>query len=66
MASEMISPMLKSLFAEMAPTWVISFLSLTVLEIFFNSSVTITTPLSMPRFRDMGFMPAATSFDPSR
>jgi len=35
------------------------------LEIFFNSSTAAFTALSMPRFRSIGFMPAATNFMPS-
>ncbi len=49
----------------MEPTWAISLLVVQGLEIFFSSSVTATTALSMPRFRSMGFMPAATNFMPS-
>src|SRR5713101_6373725 len=65
-ASEMILPMSKSAFAEMAPTWAISFVVVQGLEIFFSSSTTATTALSMPRFRSIGFMPEATNFMPSR
>ncbi len=35
-------------------------------EIFFSSSTTAMTALSMPRFRSIGFMPEATYFMPSR
>src|SRR5437762_5199813 len=65
-ASEMILPMSKSAFAEMAPTWAISFVVVQGLEIFFSSSTTASTALSMPRFRSIGFMPEATNFMPSR
>src|SRR6266513_2213261 len=65
-ASEMILPMSKSAFAEMAPTWAISFVVVQGLEIFFSSSTTATTALSMPRLRSIGFMPEATNFMPSR
>ena len=41
-------------------------LFLTFLERFLMSSTTWRTALSMPRFRSIGFMPAATAFMPSR
>src|SRR5437868_772999 len=65
-ASEMILPMLASALAEIAPTWAISFVVVQGLEIFFSSSTTATTALSMPRLRSIGFMPEATNFMPSR
>src|SRR5206468_7093849 len=65
-ASEMILPMLASALAEIAPTWAISFVVVQGLEIFFSSSTTPSTALSMPRFRSIGFMPEATNFMPSR
>src|SRR5947209_1459376 len=65
-ASEMILPMSKSAFAEMAPTCAISLEVVQGLEIFFSSSTTPSTALSMPRFRSIGFMPEATNFMPSR
>src|ERR1700691_4747687 len=49
----------------MVPTWAISALEVTFLEFFFNSSITVSTARSMPRFRSMGFMPAATALAPS-
>src|SRR5205814_9495891 len=48
------------------PTWAISFVVVQGLEIFFSSSTTPITALSMPRFRSIGFMPEATNFMPSR
>ncbi len=54
-----------SALAEMAPTWAISLLVVQGLDSFFSSSTTATTALSMPRFRSIGFMPAATYFMPS-
>src|SRR5436305_98115 len=66
MASAMIWPMFGSAFAEMAPTWPISLEVVQGLEIFFSSSTTATTALSMPRLRSIGFMPEATNFMPSR
>ena len=65
MASAMILPMDSSAFAEMEPTWAISLLVEEGLDIFFRSSTTASTALSMPRFRSIGFMPAATNFMPS-
>ena len=62
----MILPIASSALAEMAPTWAISLLVVQGLEIFFSSSTTAMTALSMPRFRSIGFMPAATNFMPSR
>src|SRR5882762_9116121 len=65
MASEMILPISLSALAEIAPTWAISLLVVQALEIFFSSSTTATTDLSIPRFRSIGFMPEATNFIPS-
>src|SRR5438105_2392522 len=65
MASEMILPISLSALAEIAPTWAISLQVVQALEIFFSSSTTAMTDLSMPRFRSIGFMPAATNFIPS-
>src|SRR5687768_13959903 len=65
-ASAMILPMSLSAFAEIAPTWAISFEVVQGLEIFFSSSTTAMTALSMPRFRSIGFIPEATNFIPSR
>src|SRR5689334_25227165 len=65
-ASAMILPMSASELAEMEPTCAISFELEQGLEIFFNSSTTAVTALSMPRFRSIGFMPEATYFMPSR
>ena len=50
----------------MEPTWAISLVVVQGLEIFFSSSTMAMTALSMPRFRSIGFMPAATNFMPSR
>ena len=62
----MILPMSLSEFAEIEPTWAISLEVLQGCEIFFSSSTTAITALSMPRLRSIGFMPAATYFMPSR
>ena len=61
----MILPIDSSALAEMAPTWAISLLVEQGLLIFFSSSTTAITALSMPRLRSIGFMPAATYFMPS-
>ena len=65
-ASAMILPMSESELAEIEPTCAISLELEQGLEIFFSSSTTATTALSMPRFRSIGFMPEATYFMPSR
>src|SRR3989338_10438056 len=65
-ASAMILPIASSAFAEMEPTWAISLLVVQGLEIFFSSATTAMTALSMPRFKSIGFIPAATYFVPSR
>ncbi len=62
----MVLPMLSSEFAEIVPTCAIDFGSLQGLESFFSSSVAAVTAWSMPRFRSIGLMPAATAFRPSR
>ena len=64
-ASAMIWPMSASELAEMEPTWAISFEVAQGLAIFFSSATRAVTDLSMPRFRSIGFMPAATYFMPS-
>src|SRR2546426_803238 len=65
-ASAMILPISGSLFAEIVPTWAISFRPLLGAETRFNSSTTNSTALSMPRFSDIGLAPAVTDFRPSR
>ena len=64
-ASAMIWPISSSELAEMAPTWAISFDVVVGREIPFRASMAAATALSMPRFRSIGFMPAATYFMPS-
>src|SRR5215510_12179048 len=59
------SPISRSPLAEMVPTWAISSLEVTFLEFFFRSSTMASTARSMPRFRSIGFMPAATDLAPS-
>ena len=64
-ASAICSPIVVSLLAAILATWEISFLSLTGFEIFFNSSMTLSTALSIPLFKSIGFAPAVTFFRPS-
>ena len=64
-ASAIVLPIASSALAEMAPTCAISLLVVHGLLIFFSSSTTAITALSMPRFRSIGFMPAATYLKPS-
>ena len=64
-ASAIVLPIDSSALAEIAPTCEISLLVVHGLLIFFNSSTTALTALSMPRFKSIGFMPAATYFMPS-
>src|SRR6185437_12616031 len=66
MALAIMSPMSLSPLAEIIPTWPISSLDLTFLERFLRSATTASTAFSMPRFRSIGFMPAATDLEPSR
>jgi len=49
----------------MVPTWAISELALTLRLDALMSARTAVTALSMPRFRSIGFMPAATALRPS-
>src|SRR5882762_2833827 len=65
-ASAMILPTSSSLLAEIVPTCAISFEVVVAFDCFFNCSTRTVTALSMPRFRSIGFMPAATYFMPSR
>src|SRR5438477_8390036 len=59
-------PISASPFDEMVPTWAISSFEVTFLEFFTRSATTASTARSMPRFRSIGFMPAATDLAPSR
>src|SRR5712672_3135690 len=51
---------------EMVPTWAISSFEVTFLEFLTRSATTASTARSIPRFRSIGFMPAATDLAPSR
>src|SRR5438445_1571882 len=66
MASERNLPISASPLAEMVPTWAISSFEVTFLEFLTRSATTASTARSIPRFRSIGFMPAATDFAPSR
>ncbi|CSA46882.1 Uncharacterised protein [Vibrio cholerae] len=61
----MMLPTLESELAEMVPTWAIALVSAQGTDSAFNSSTAAITALSIPRFRSIGFMPAATAFRPS-
>src|SRR5262249_52735144 len=64
-ASARKRPISESPLAEMVPTWAISSFEVTFLEFFLRSSMIASTARSMPRLRSIGFMPAATAFEPS-
>src|SRR5262245_24173678 len=64
-ASARKRPISWSPLAEMVPTWAISSFEVTFFEFFLSSSTTVSTARSTPRFRSIGFMPAATAFEPS-
>src|SRR5438067_8544375 len=66
MASASMRPISTSPFAEIVPTWAISSLLATFFERFCTSATTASTARSTPRFRSIGFMPAATALTPSR
>src|SRR3981189_128650 len=65
MASARKRPISASPLAEMVPTWAISSLEVTFLEFFLRSSTMASTARAMPRFRSIGFIPAATDLAPS-
>ncbi len=64
-ASAICWPIWVSPFAEMVPTCATSSEPCTVRAWALMSSTTTATAFSMPRFRSIGFMPAATDFMPS-
>jgi hypothetical protein len=66
MASARKRPISASPLAEMVPTWAISSFLVTFLAFFFRSSMMAETARSTPRFKSIGFMPAATALAPSR
>src|SRR5215467_4510495 len=61
-----ISPIRRSPLAEIVPTWAISSLVEILFDRFLMSSTTVSTARSTPRFRSIGFIPAATALAPSR
>src|SRR6476620_11011995 len=66
MASARNLPISVSPLEEMVPTWAISSFEVTFLEFLTRSATTASTARSIPRFRSIGFMPAATALAPSR
>src|SRR5437763_925446 len=66
MASARNLPISASPLAEMVPTWAISSFEVTFLEFLTRSATTASTARSIPRFKSIGFMPAATALAPSR
>src|ERR1700730_6910806 len=66
MASERNLPISASPLEEMVPIWAISSFEVTFLEFLTRSATTASTARSIPRFRSIGFMPAATALAPSR
>src|SRR5215831_5617821 len=65
-ACAIISPISRSPLAEIVPTWLISSEVDTFIDRFCTSSTTVFTARSTPRFRSIGFIPAATALAPSR
>src|ERR1043165_9415770 len=65
MASERNLPISTSPLEEMVPTCAISSFEVTFLEFLTRSATTASTARSIPRFRSIGFMPAATDLAPS-
>src|SRR6516162_4422365 len=65
MASAMKRPISSSPLAEIVATWAISSFEVTFLEFFSRSETIAATAASTPRFKSIGFIPAATPFAPS-
>ena len=65
-ASARKRPISASPLAEIVPTCAISSFEVTFLELVLRSSTIASTARSMPRFKSIGFMPAATALAPSR
>ena len=65
-ASERISPIVSSLFAEIVPTWAISPASRVAFDCLCSASTIAPTAASIPRLSSIGFIPATTSLLPSR
>ena len=66
MASAMMLPTSVSELAEMEPTCAMASLVVQGVDWPLRASTATSTALSIPRFRSIGFMPAATAFMPSR
>ena len=64
-ASAMISPTASSPLAEIVPTWAIALSSTHGTLKVFTCSTAAKTALSIPLFRSIGFIPAATALLPS-
>ena len=64
-ASAISSPISRSLLAEIAATWAISFLPVVSTEISCRFATTASTAFSIPRLSAIGFAPAVTLFRPS-
>ena len=60
------SPIERSPLAEIVPTWAISSEVLMSFERDLTSATTASTAMSIPRFKSIGFIPAATALVPSR
>ena len=58
-------PISASPFAEIVPTWATSSLVLTFLERLVSSLIATFTAASIPLLTSIGFIPAATAFEPS-
>ena len=65
-AFAIMSPISLSPFAEIVPTCAISSLVETFFDALCKLVITFVTAKSMPRFKSIGFMPAATALEPSR
>ena len=66
MASAIIEPISDSPLAETVPTWAISEDVLIFFDCFSTSAITAFAAKSIPRFKSIGFMPAATALTPPR
>ncbi len=64
-ASAIFSPIIASPFAEIVPTCDTSSELLIFFDLLVRSLIAAATAISTPRFKSIGFMPAATAFTPS-
>ena len=65
-ALAIILPMAVSPLDDMVPTWAMASESVQGFDRRSSSATAVLTARSIPRFRSMGFMPAATDLSPSR